>query len=398
MPRVRALIPVFVALAGRAVAADAPTARYETTALELGSATIQELTDQGAVLRPAEGPVRRLPLSSIVALSLGTPPPTLPPLPPDAWFVELVDGQRLAVRPAPADNPDALSAQALALGPARIPLDRVARLARPGDTWDAPTPANDTVTLTNGDELTGFVASLGATVSIELTSGSVTGVPLERVASVRMANPRVPEPGTLVTDDLGITLLATTFAVAGDGALTITTQPAPLGLDYRGEDAVSPDRSGARLLALRVTGDGARVRPVGDTQPARVTPTGGRRWTPDPVVRPDADPFLGVPDVFMPAPAEGVYPLPAGADRLALRVRAEGGPWTDCVARVLAELRDGSRVQLGSFHLEGSSGAGDLSVDLPTGTRSLVFTVDPGRYGPVQDAVVFEHPRVRVAR
>jgi hypothetical protein len=73
------------------------------------------------------------------------------------------------------------------------------------------------------------------------------------------------------------------------------------------------------------------------------------------------------------------------------------GAWTDCVARVEAELADGARVVLGEHRLTQENPGAEINAELPAGTRAIVLVVDPGRYGAVQDGVVFVSPRVLLA-
>ena len=111
-------------------------------------------------------------------------------------------------------------------------------------------------------------------------------------------------------------------------------------------------------------------------------------------------PVLPVGDVRMPAPGEAVYDLPPGvrAARFACAVRADApGPWTDCVASVHAETTGGDRVLLGEARVTASTSEISVAADLPDGVRAIVLRVDPGRYGAVQDSVVFAAPRLRVA-
>jgi hypothetical protein len=399
MPPRRA-IPVLALIGSVLAPAGAAPVRLLLDDLTLRTAELTEIADRAAVVRTGEDRPERIPLAGLIALSAGAPP-TLPDFPvmspATRVFVELVDGQRIAVDVEPSDQDEVLAGAAPGLGDARIPLERVARVARPGAPWRAPAPITDTVLLTNGDELLGFVLAVGPLVSIEADSGAVSEVPLDRVREIRLANPPAPSPGMLVTDDRGVTLAARSLEVGADAALTLRTDPGPLGIDSRGEDAIAYDRPDARIAALRTdAGSAPGVTALSAIVPESVEPTGARRWTPGPQPRPDADPAIGLGDVHMPAPAEAAYPVDPGATRFACDVRAAApGEWTDCIVRVLARTADGARVVLGEHRLTRDNPSGVVRADLPENTRAIILVVDPGAHGAVQDAVTWEAPRIR---
>ncbi len=402
--RPRHLVAVLaLGIAGTALA-DLPV-RMTGRDLGVKRVALVELDETSAVVRGSDHRPARVALDALLAVAADhAVPPTLPHPGPGApsglVFVELVDGQRLAVEIEAGDADDALACVAVGFGPARLPLERVARVVRPGGGWHAPTPAADTVLLTNGDRLTGFVSAIGPVVSVEGEDGAVSEVPFDRVREVLLANPAEPQPGLLVTDDMGVTLLARALRVDSDGLVTISTAPAPLGVDSAGEDRVAYDRPGARLLGVRVRAEGSGVLAIASLEPRAVRPTGDRRWTPAPEATDPDGPVLPVGDVRMPAPGEAVYDLPPGvrAARFACAVRADApGPWTDCVASVHAETAGGERVLLGEARVTASTSEISVAADLPDGVRAIVLRVDPGRYGAVQDSVVFAAPRLRVA-
>ena len=397
----RRLIPATVLLAALAAGADADTpVRVLGADLVLSQAILIEADDTGALLRTNNTGDRatRVPFQTLAAMTVASSAPDrLPPLTGTAeqtlLFVELTDGQRLAVDIAASGEPDTLTGHALGLGPLRLPLENITRVTRPGAAWHSPTPAADTVLLTNGDRLSGFIESFGPTIQIETDSGTVR-VTLDRVLEATLANPTRPSTSVLITDDLGVSLSARSASIDASGVLRIWTDPSALGVDSRGEDTIAYDRPDARLLALRTDAAASVVALAGMPTP-QTRPTGDRRWTPDAETRPDADPVLPIGDVLMPAPAEITYPLPVDAVRFAATVRAaRPGPWTDCIARVHAVMIDGTRVGLGERRLTRAAPQADIAADLPTGARSIVLEVDPGAYGAVQDAVLFVAPRL----
>jgi|GEM_PF-3226220 len=395
---------LLLALAAGAAPADTPV-RVLTDDLRFERTDLVGLDETAALLRDAAGRPARVSVGSVVSISAGgasTLPPFVGVPSPSRVFVELTDGQRLMMDIEPSEDPEAIVGRVIGLGQGRIPLERIARIARPGAAWHADTPRADVVRLTNGDVLTGFVDAIGASVSVESDSGTIASVPLDSVAEIRMANPAEPASGLLVTDDQGVALFARTLNADAGGKLRLTTDPGVLGVDSRGEDTVAYERINARLLGLRsITprgSDANRVLALASITTDSVRPTGDRRWTPAPVVERDDDPVLAIADVRMPAPASAVYPLPPGlaADRFACGVTAATpGPWTDCTARVYAELADGTRTLIGEFRVTTDSDPGEISGRIPPGSRAIVLEVDPGPSGAVQDAVTFIAPRVR---
>lgn len=394
---------LLLALAAGVAPADTPV-RMLTADLRLQRAHLIELDENTAVVRAADAPPTRVALASLVAITAGGPGqlPTFAGVPgASRVFIELTDGQRLVVDIGPSQDPEAVIGRVVGLGQGRIPLQRIARIARPGAAWQAGTPTADIVRLTNGDVLTGFVDSIGATVSVESDSGVAARIPIDRVAEIRLANPAEPAPGLLVTDDQGVTLFARSVGVDESGRVRITTDPGVLGVDSRGEDTIAYERPGARLMGLRTAAGATRrapVLPLAVRTPETVRPTGERRWTPAPVTDRDDDPVLAIPDIRMPAPAESVYPLApgSGADRFACEVApSDPGPWTDCTARVWALAADGTRTLIGEQRITAGTVNAPIAGAVPPGTRAIVLEVDPGVSGAVQDAVTFIAPRVR---
>lgn len=394
---------ILSALALACLGADAGPVRVLHADLRLENATLIGADDAGVTLRPDDGRARRVPLGSLLAVSAGATD-ALPRIegvaePANRVFVELVDGQRLLVDLAETGDPDAIAGPVLGLGAGRIPLERVARVARPGSPWHAPAPDADLVLLTNGDRLGGFVAAIGPVVRVETDDGAVSEIPLGLIDEIRLANPPEPAPGLIVTDDRGVALRPRVFGIDEDLVLAISVDPGPLGVDSRGEDTIAYTPSGARLLSMRVVSGQGRALALAARPPGSVRPTGDRRWTPEPETLPARDPAIGLGDLRMPGPAEAVFPIEPGvrAARFAGAVRAAApGDWTDLIVRVHAETRVGERVPLAEHRLTRSGPHAEIAADLPEGVRAVVLEVDPGRFGAVQDAVVFEAPRLLV--
>jgi len=311
-------------------------------------------------------------------------------------FVDLVDGQRLLLAIEPGTNPDLIAGDAAGYGRVSIPIERVVRIARPGAPTEPEPTESDLVLLTNGDALSGFVASIGHDVTIETDVGGSTTVPLSRIAEIRLANPIEPTTGVFVADATGTVVRAHAFGVDADGILRITAQAAPLGIESNGEPLATDSRPGLRFASLRIHRPDQQVVALDASPPTDVQPTGDRRWTPAPESLPRASRPAMLGDVLLPAPATVRYDVPRGAARFATGVSHSGGPWTDCNAVAHAEQRDGSFVLLGLVGIRADSPHGSIAADLPKGTIAIVLSVEPGRYGAIQDSVVFMKPRLLI--
>lgn len=400
------LIAAWLATAGSQRAlADRVT--YLTTSLEIRTGEIVGMSESALIVQHGENAPVRIPTDRIASVDAeGARFGTLPAMPDWAEanrvFIDLIDGQRMVFDIGPSDDPGVLTGTAQGFGPARIPLERVLRIARPGAPVVTEPTLTDRVVLTNGDELTGFVASIGAEVGIENDNGTVTTIGLDRIESLRLANPPELEPGVFVSDSSGKLLRARTFEVQADRSVRVTADAAALGVESNGEDEVVYLLRGVLFTGATIAHEGVGVVPLASIEPDGHEPTGDRSWTQAPVARAGVTPPASIGDVFLPAPASVRYPVPRGAARFACEIEHRGGDWTDCTAAAFAERRDGSRVALGTVavsaikHPAGTT-AGAIIGDLPGDTVAVVLEVNPGRYGAVQDAVVFRDARLLVA-
>jgi len=378
-------------------AASAEQAAFLRTDLSIGSGEIVSIDGSWLTVEDPSGSAGRVPLDRIDRVDVRNaghrPPPET-----GRYFVDLVDGQRLIVDVSESPDPESLTGRAAGLGPVSIPIERIRLVSAAAPEQHAPPPAADRVTLLNGDVLTGFVASLGAEVVIESDSGATTTIGLARARSIELANP--PEPpardAVFVSDTSGSVIIAREFSVGPDLTFTVETDAAALGVASNGAERVAYKPEHARFVSLSVRRVASSIVGIGDLQPDSVEPTGGRRWTPDPVnAAPDTPPRIA--DVFLPAPAAVRFELPRGAVRFATGVSHRGGPWTDCTASVFVETRAGVRVGLGQRRITSESEPAEpIEAELPADAVAIVFEVDPGRYGAIQDAVVFVKPRVVV--
>ena len=303
---------------------------------------------------------------------------TLSPMsPPGVW---LTDGQRFTgdwVGPTP--DGAALRWRHPLIGTVVIPLEEVARVAWiAGDGPPAPldAPTQDTLTLTNGDTLLGFVSSLtehGVALLPEVGGAPVT-IPFGRIASMSLANPAglLNEPYHRVTlsdgtrvwaDDLRITddRMYCRVIPPGSPAMQIELPVAELArIDFWA--------GGLRLIDLaelpRRTLEEARV--FGLPVPVRVT---GR-------------------SIRMHAPGSVAFELPAGSERFAgvAELDTRDAPpgiavWADFQVVVSSKNPQDQR-----FRVTGHKRI--VRINIPVAGPGLTIRLDPGMNGPILDRLL----------
>ena len=253
----------------------------------------------------------------------------------------LFDGQRLPGRPVPA-LPDAEGDAAEVLrwrtplsGVLAVPLDRVRSVRlTPEAGPDAQArgddaPLADTVTLRTGDTLTGFVEAFGAEgLQIDADDLGAVTLPLDRVRTVRLANPPAPrEAVDRVTLRDGTRVDAVTLTVENE-VLRLTPALAPSG-----DPMVIPlgavaqlDLSAGGTMLIDVLDGGVRELAPGEAF--------GLRW---PALREGSA-------MLMKAPGAVLLRVPAGARAVVLEVDVEpvraGGD--DAAVRLVAVVGDAS--------------------------------------------------------
>lgn len=300
-----------------------------------------------------------------------------------AASVWLTDGQRFAgewVGP----TPDGLGLRWRhpLIGMVTVPLEEVARvtwLAGEGTTSTAPadTPTTDTVTLTNGDALSGFVSALteqGVALIPDAGRDPVT-VPYSRIASMTLANPvrPTPEPYHLVTLTDGTRVFADGVELAGDRA---SWRIIPPGSPVREVEApiealarIDFRAGGLRLIDL--TDLPRRTVRVADVfgLPLPIRTTGQSLW--------------------MHAPTQVQFELPDGAVRFSAVAEldttgdtpADMVSWSDfqVVVSVGGE-------EVGRGHVSGDEPVARLNT--PVSGPTMTLRLDPGVNGPILDRLL----------
>jgi len=309
--------------------------------------------------------------------------------------LELVDGQRLygRVGRGSGEDPSVMRLEALLGGVVRVPLERVSRVAVAsvegrGRSDGGVSPrerVDDVVVLDNGDELAGFVVSIGRRVRVE-TEGVERVVPLDVIREIVLATERGVPPGPMVWLPDGSVVAA-----------SVRVRRAEL-LEYRPIAPTSGSwaRDGkgwinARLDAIpAIALEPARLRALAGLELIGVEPGAGRRWVPTPTRQAGREALLGAGEVELGAPMRTRWRLPAGASRLACTVvlPERSRLWGDC--EVVVGVGEGSEDwrELAHVRVHAGSPEGRLSVELPAGSRELVVELRAGRRGPIQDRVV----------
>ncbi len=300
--------------------------------------------------------------------------------------VWLTDGQRFAgdwVGPTPDGS--GLIWRHPTIGTVTIPLDEVAQVNWVGGDGLVVRRAArtmDTVTLTNGDRLSGFVSSLNDEgVVLVLNTGGAGGdgggsmtIPFGRIASMVLSNPyrsRV-EPYHRVTLVDGTRVWADELRISGDRVYCRVILPGGLAVGFESPvmELARIDfwAGGLRLIDLTElpmrTVDEASV--FGLTVPVRVA---GR-------------------SVRMHAPGSVVYELPEGAVRFAgvAELDFQDAPahitdWSDF--QVVVSVQE---VQDQRFPVSGSQPV--TRINTPISGPELTIRLDPGVNGPILDRLL----------
>lgn len=306
-------------------------------------------------------------------------------------FIELTDGQRVRATIRPSDDPETLVVERKDGIRASIPIDRVRYIARSVLEPDQHThDADDTLTLTNGDTLTGFLAEIGTTFSIETSTGTLR-IPIERVANAIVQNPPVHSPGTYIHTMQGERLRAESFIADNEHNLTLT----PLDPMYT-QQPTPPVTLDQGLLAVEHKRSDTYITNPTLTDPLSVTPTGDRSWTRAPISRPGVWMGTDRTTIEIPAPAAVRWAVPENAVRFSAAINADYRPWTDNESGLLAITADGQEHTLWSMRMKSVTPMIDILVDLPEGTTAIELRVEPGEYGPIQDRVWLRSPLLLV--
>ena len=313
-----------------------------------------------------------------------------------AWSISLVDGQVIRGRIEDSDDPDMLGytiyTQDTIRSTAKIDLEHVLSISRQR------TPAvevadSDTIVTRSGDVLGGFIERIGTVNAIETPRGDVA-LKLDQIQSMHFANPAERVSGVYLSTIDGLVLRTDEFDFDFDHPTTVAVDGAGLGIgaDSRTLWLLEPNSPSG----IEVVDSDQRVVSLAQISPALIEPTGDRSWTPTPSVSlSEVHPVLSTIDLR--APVRVVYPLPKGSDRFACSIVAPINTWTDCIVVVESISYSGKRFELLRQRLNAQTPSVEINTELVDDTRELEIRVEPGEYGPIQDRVLIEEPRLLVS-
>lgn len=316
--------------------------------------------------------------------------------------IELVDGQRLIGSVGPW-NSSAIGAESSGeglgvltptFGARVLPLERVGRIildpwARPGDgPPDWTTGVDDELILINGDRLRGFLVSFADEIRFDAGDGE-RPFPVQRVAEVRLGNPRETPSGPRVWWSSGAIVDARATGPSTGGQIRLSDGTQTSGFPIDEIDAAWLARGG--------------VIPLASLPVRRSEASAGRRWTPPVRAGSEGDAPLGTPHIALPGPIRVEWTIPPEAARFGTIARlggtlehphAEPGRWGDAIVRVAIRVR-GEETELLRTPLSRRSPEATLGAPLPgagTPDRTLIIEVLEGRFGPIHDRVLLDRP------
>jgi hypothetical protein len=347
----------------------------------------------------AGGLIRTEPLTEFIALlpADGTPDPQ-----PPRQGLWLTDGQRLPgdLRPGSAEG-DMVRWMHPTFGPIDVRLDAVARarLLRPGEpsanpTTPAPTD-RDTVTLVNGDRLSGFVESIGDAVTVDV-DGVTRQTPRDRVAEIVLATPPIRSSGFVLWLTDGSIVAVGSMRTDRTGALELRPRLVEAPGDGSEASRVMTHPSASELTIADVTAalfQAGTIIPLAAIEPVEQRAVGGRDWTPPIEAAATDAAVLWAPNLILPGPMIVEWELPPGVTRLSCTAElpADMWAWGDC--ELVVSVGAGTPAEVVRERLFADRPRVAMNVALPgSGSRRLRLTLDPGRFGPIQDRVVIHRP------
>ncbi len=294
--------------------------------------------------------------------------------------VSLTDGQRFTgnwVGPTPDGS--GLRWRNDLVGTLTISLDEVAsitwRAAEPTDATNNAT-ATDTITLSNGDALRGFVSALtdqGVAMILQTGSYPVT-IPYDRIATLALANPmltRVDSYNRVTLAD-GTRVLADLLRWSGDQASWLVTPP--------GAPPVRVQTSITDLSRIDFGAGGLRLIDLSEL-PMRVQTDPGVFGLPLPVRKRGRS-------IRVHAPATIAFDLPPGAERFAATAELDTtyapehvSMWADFHVVVSSDA-----TETGRGHVTGTQPV--TRINTPVSGRELMIRLEPGVNGPILDRLL----------
>lgn len=288
-------------------------------------------------------------------------------------LLELADGRRFPGALAESGNGNEVAWVHPWLDTVRVPIDDVSSvLIDPRATLPEP-GAGDVVALRNGDRVEGFLVALGDPIELDI-NGTITKIPIDRAAAVRLVPKRSTSDGTRIWFRDGTVLDVASVEIGDDGYVRLRTHS---GLARQPDPTPLGD---INAILLKVDA----LLPFAALEPSDVSGPPLRYEVPVPeeVGQRGA---LDIVPLRLRGPLQVRYRLPAGATRFAARavVPADARTWGDYELIVRSNRQEILRERL--------SGADPvLTINLAVTPGELELELLPGAHGPIQDVLVLE--------
>ncbi|MFN5943976.1 MAG: hypothetical protein ACK5ZG_06505 [Phycisphaerae bacterium] len=304
----------------------------------------------------------------------------------DMGWAVLTDDQTLPGSLDGAPNDDVLSWRTQRWGPIRFSLEdlKLLRFVDAEQTTVLRDVREDTVLLTNGDLLRGFVSiTAGPGLTVETQPGKSSAVPLDRVAGVTFANPAKERvgPWLWLMDGTAVRVDAFNLNDSREASMRLASAEGEVTFSLPVEQVLAFVPAHERLVGLA------------SLQSPSYEPWPTRRWTVAPIIAPADQSPLGASRIELPGPMTATWSLPVSATRFATTVALPEScrVWGDCTVIVAADGKELARVRLTP-----ESPESQISAALPTGAARLSVTLDPGERGGVEDRVVLSRAMIRL--
>lgn len=311
-------------------------------------------------------------------------------------LIHLTDDQRLQAQIQDNENPDLLQfITEFDSEPRTIPLDQLRLLKMTTDTQSPiDNNGNDTIRLLNNDTLTGFIESIGESVSID-SDGVIRTFQLNQASFVELATDATIIPGTYLYLDAdhrmrSHSITASTSSVGTAQSLIFQS------------DTNAPTRSiqiefePQRFAGIEMELESASMIPLAALKPKTITPTGDRSWTQPPSTLIEQIPNSGLNDLDLKAPIQLRYQFESPVSRFACIAELIADRWSDCELIISAGSDSTPIVEIETHRLNTMRDQVEISIDLPQNTSELIISVEPGINGPIQDRVILRKPRLLI--
>ncbi len=358
--------------------------------------TLLEVVENGIVYIQDTGLVRSASFSDFAALYQSD---TSLPLNPR---IELTDGQRFTGTPTTntqsTDNihwtNPVFGTMSLSLDHVqRIVLDPTVNIQHANTQHNAPT--EDRLLLRNGDVLTGFIESFSDTANIDAGQGIVQ-IPLDRLAQAHFANQPQERTGPYIW--LADGTVVRVGPMQTSNSIIQLTRPANIRNNNNDTQANTITQQHAFPLSTLVAlvPDASTLHPLASRPFTQQSTTPQRRWTPQPVVSPPQTHTLDAPDILMPGPMRLQWSLPEQSHtiRFDAQLPRRSLMWGDCNIVVHAIVK-GQDVPIARAHLSADTPTTSIHALFPANADAVAITLEPGRFGPAQDAALLQNAFIR---